>query len=191
MLASRATWLHGDENFGLLPIWVAGHGLLIFRPEPRGDRFLDVGECFLLVLPLRYTSGQGRAFDHKPTIFRLVELHMENHTDILPVKHDREVTKGWANRPIRAWRKPAARKNREKPAIRLTKAPPSPRRGKGTRKFQIKGRATRPTPQFKSNVGPPAEKGRAAVVQVVVNQRAEDRAAAGVLTEEDPNSFFA
>jgi hypothetical protein len=100
MLASRATWLDRDENFGLLAIWVAGHGLQIFRPEPRGDRFLDVGECFLLVLSLRHTSGQGRAFDHKPTIFRLVELHMENHADILPVKCGREVTKGWATRPV-------------------------------------------------------------------------------------------
>jgi hypothetical protein len=94
MLASRATWLDRDENFGLLPIWVAGHGLLIFRPEPCGDRFLDVGESFLLVLPLRNTTGQGRAFNNKPAIFRLVELHVEYHTDILPVKFFRKETKG-------------------------------------------------------------------------------------------------
>ena len=31
---------------------VAGNGLLIFRPEPRGDRFLDVGESLLFVFPL-------------------------------------------------------------------------------------------------------------------------------------------
>jgi hypothetical protein len=35
-------------------------------------------------------------------------------------------------------------KNREKPAIGLTKSPPSPRRGQGTHKFQIKVRAICP-----------------------------------------------
>src|ERR1700682_2202273 len=85
MLASRATWLDRDENFGVLPIWVAGNGLLIFRPKPRGDSFLDVGESFLFVFPLRHTPGQGRAFDNDPTIFRLVERHMKDHADILPI----------------------------------------------------------------------------------------------------------
>src|SRR5882762_1692149 len=102
MLASRATWLYRDENFGMLPMRVAGNGLLIFRPEPRGDRFLDVGESLLFVLPLRHASGQGRAFDNDPAIFRFVERHMKNHAAILPVKCRREETNGWSRRPIRA-----------------------------------------------------------------------------------------
>jgi hypothetical protein len=48
---------------------------------------------------LRHASGQGRAFDYKPAIFRLVELHMKNHGDILPVKCGRVETKGWAADP--------------------------------------------------------------------------------------------
>jgi hypothetical protein len=79
MLASRATWLDRDENFGLLPMWIARGGLLIFRPEPRGDRFLDVGESLLFVLPLRHTSGQGRAFDNDPAIFCLIKLDVKDH----------------------------------------------------------------------------------------------------------------
>jgi len=89
MLASRAACLDRNEYFGELPIGVAGDRFLIFRPEPRGDRFLDVGEGLLLVFPLRHASGQGRAFDHKPAIFRLFEFYMEDHTDILPVKRPR------------------------------------------------------------------------------------------------------
>jgi hypothetical protein len=57
-LASRATSLDRDENFGLLAVWVAGNGFLIFRPEPCVDCFFDVGENFLLVVPLRNTSGK-------------------------------------------------------------------------------------------------------------------------------------
>src|ERR1700720_1307816 len=90
MLASRATWLNRDEDFELLAIWVSGNGLLIFRPEPRSNRFLDVGESFLFVLPLRHAPGQGGAFNHKPAIFRLVERHMKNHGNILPVKYPLE-----------------------------------------------------------------------------------------------------
>jgi len=85
MLASRATTLDRDENFRELPIRVAGIRLLILRPEPRGDRFLDVGESFLFVLPLGHASGQGGAFDNDPAIFRLVERHMKEHADILPI----------------------------------------------------------------------------------------------------------
>src|SRR5579862_870817 len=84
MLASRATLLDRDENFRLLPIWIAGIGLLIFRPEPGGDSFLNVGESFLFVFSLRHASGQGRAFDNNPPILRFFELHMEDHVDILP-----------------------------------------------------------------------------------------------------------
>jgi hypothetical protein len=87
----------------LLAIRVAGIGLLIFRPEPCGDRFLDVGECLLLVFPLRHTSGQGRTFNNKPAIFRLVEFYVEDHLDILPVKSGREETKRWATRTHIEW----------------------------------------------------------------------------------------
>src|ERR1700690_3982687 len=59
MLVSLATWLNRDEDFRVLAIWVARDGLLIFRPEPRCDCFLDVGESFLFVLPLGHASGQG------------------------------------------------------------------------------------------------------------------------------------
>jgi hypothetical protein len=103
MLASRATRLDRDEDFGLLAMWVAGSGLLIFRPEPGGDRFLNVGESFLLVFPLRHTSGQGRAFHNEPAIFRLVELNMEDHGDILPVKCRREESKRLDTRLLPNW----------------------------------------------------------------------------------------
>jgi len=86
MLASRATRLDRDENFWQLPIWIAGNGLLIFRPEPRGNRFLDIGESFLFVLTLGNTSGQRGAFHYKPAIFRFVERYVKNHKDILPAK---------------------------------------------------------------------------------------------------------
>src|SRR5258708_14671418 len=90
-LAEKRCWqgapfgLDGDENFGVFPIGVAGNGLLIFRPEPCSNSFLDVGESLLFVLPLRYTSGQGRAFHDNPTIFRLIERHVKDHADILPI----------------------------------------------------------------------------------------------------------
>jgi hypothetical protein len=34
---------------------------------------------------LRHASGQGRAFDDGPAIFRFVERHMKDHADILPI----------------------------------------------------------------------------------------------------------
>jgi hypothetical protein len=77
--------LYGDENFGMFPMSIAGDGLLIFRPEPCDDSFLDVCKSLLFVLPLRHTSGQSRAFDHNPTIFRLVERYMKDHADMLPI----------------------------------------------------------------------------------------------------------
>jgi hypothetical protein len=69
----------------MLPMGVPGNGLLIFRPKPGGDRFLDVGESHLFVFPLGHTSGQGGAFDNNPAIFRLVERHMKDHADMLPI----------------------------------------------------------------------------------------------------------
>src|SRR5260370_8298900 len=63
----------------------ARSGLLIFRPEPCGDSFLDVGESLLFVLPLRHTSGQGRAFDNHPAIFRFVDRDMKNRVAIPPI----------------------------------------------------------------------------------------------------------
>ena len=53
--------------------------LLVFRPKPRNNRFLDVGEGFLLVVPLRDASGQCRALGHDPAAFRFGESHMKNH----------------------------------------------------------------------------------------------------------------
>src|SRR5258708_3702721 len=96
MLASRAAgcglylepaeiWSYRNENFGLLAMWVAGNCLLIVRPQPRGDRFLDVGQSFLFVLSLRNTSGQGRAFDNEPAVFRFIERYVENHIVILSI----------------------------------------------------------------------------------------------------------
>jgi hypothetical protein len=73
---------------------VAGDGFLIFRPQPRSDCFLDVGESLLFVLPLGHTSRQGRAFDNHPAIFRLVERHMKDHANILPVKCRRDESNG-------------------------------------------------------------------------------------------------
>ena len=78
----------------MLPVWVARNGLLIFRPEPRGDSFLDVGESLLFVFPLGNTPRQGRAFHNDPAIFRLVERHMKDHADILPVKRRGDETNG-------------------------------------------------------------------------------------------------
>src|SRR5216684_2024196 len=94
MLASRAIRLYGDENFGMLAMCVAGNSLLIFRPEPRGDRFLDVGESLLFVFPLRHASGQRRAFDDNPTIFRLIERDVKDHADIVPTA-TRRYNAGW------------------------------------------------------------------------------------------------
>jgi hypothetical protein len=85
VVSVSATWLDRDENFGLLPMWVSGNGLLILRPETCGDSFLDVGESFLFVLPLRHASRQSGAFDYKPAIFRLVKRHVKDHTDILSI----------------------------------------------------------------------------------------------------------
>ena len=84
MLASRATRLDRDEDFALSQVGVAGDGLLILRPEPRGDSFLDVGQCLLFVFPLRYTSRQSRAFGHNPAVFRVRECYMEDHAHMLP-----------------------------------------------------------------------------------------------------------
>jgi hypothetical protein len=83
LVSVGATSLDRDENFGLLPMRVAGHGLLIFRSVPCGNSFLDVGESLLFVFPMRHASGQGRAFNYKPAIFRLVERHVKDRTDIL------------------------------------------------------------------------------------------------------------
>jgi hypothetical protein len=73
---------------------VAGNGLLIFRPEPSGNSFLNVGESLLFVFPLGHTPRQGGAFHNDPAIFRLVERHMKDHADILPVKCRGEETNG-------------------------------------------------------------------------------------------------
>jgi hypothetical protein len=82
-LASRATglanYLDRYKNFRLIPVWVGGHGLVVFRPVPGCDGFLDVGESLLLVLTLRHTSGQCRAFGNYATIFCFVELDVKEH----------------------------------------------------------------------------------------------------------------
>jgi hypothetical protein len=85
MSASRAACLHREKYFRLLPVRFAGNGLLIFCPKPCGDSFLNIGESFFFVLPLGHASGQGGAFDNDPAIFRLVERHMKEHADILPI----------------------------------------------------------------------------------------------------------
>ena len=85
MLARRDPSLDRDANFRLLSMSVAGNSLLIFRPKPCANGFLDVGECLLFVLPLIHRSWQGRSFDNDPAIFRRVERHMKNQGPILAI----------------------------------------------------------------------------------------------------------
>ena len=59
--------------------------LLVFGPQPRGDRFFDVGEGVLFVFALRYTAGQSRAFSDDPAIFGLGERDVKYHAHILPI----------------------------------------------------------------------------------------------------------
>ena len=96
MLASRTTYLDRNENFGTLPMRVGGYGLLIFRPEPRADSFLDVGGSLLLVLSLGHTTRQSRAFDNNPAVVSLVERHVKDHADILPIAIDCHNAGGFA-----------------------------------------------------------------------------------------------
>jgi len=90
MLASRANSLNRNKNFGLLAVWVARHCFLILRPEPCGDRFLDIGESFQLIHPLGHAPGQGRAFDNEPAVFRFVERYVEYHVVILSIAASRD-----------------------------------------------------------------------------------------------------
>jgi len=83
ILASRATGLDGDEDFALPRLAVTGDGLLILRPEPCGDGFLDIGQCLLFGFPLRHASGQRRTFGHNPAVLRIGERYMEDHAHIL------------------------------------------------------------------------------------------------------------
>lgn len=56
--------------------------LLVFRPQPTDDRFLDVFERFLFIATLRYAAGECGAFDDIPTI-GLFHRHMEDHGAVI------------------------------------------------------------------------------------------------------------
>ena len=83
MLASRANRLHGDENLAI-PSPGGSGGLLVLGPQPRGNRFLDVGERLLLVSALRHAPRKGRAFGDDPAVFGICKRDMENHDRMLP-----------------------------------------------------------------------------------------------------------
>src|SRR5579864_2380802 len=85
MLPSRATRLNGDEDFALVRLRVFRRSLLILGPQPRGNRFLDVGQRLLLVLPLGDASGQGRTFGNNPAVLSFGERYVEDHAGILPI----------------------------------------------------------------------------------------------------------
>jgi hypothetical protein len=83
MLPSRATRLNRDQDFELTDLARLGrHRLLVFSPEPRGNRFLDVAERFLLILALGNASRQGRAFNNDPTVFCLRESYVKDHAPL-------------------------------------------------------------------------------------------------------------
>jgi hypothetical protein len=76
--------LHSDQNRIASGRGVAGgESLLIFRPEPCRDGFLDVLQGFLLVLALGDASWECRALGNEPTVFRLLECHMKHHGRLL------------------------------------------------------------------------------------------------------------
>lgn len=85
ILPSRATRLDGHEDFALIRPRVFRRGLLILSPQPRGNRFFDVGQRLLLVLPLRDASGQGGTLSDDPAVLSLGERYVEDHTHILPI----------------------------------------------------------------------------------------------------------
>jgi len=69
MLASRVTASDGNYDLGLMRIRGMGsQRLLIFRPHPRGDGFLDVVQSFFFVFSLGDTSRQSRAFGNNPAV---------------------------------------------------------------------------------------------------------------------------
>ena len=55
------------------------HRLLIFSPQPCGDRFLDVLQSFLFVPSLGHTPGKCRALRHDPAVFCFFKRNMKDH----------------------------------------------------------------------------------------------------------------
>ena len=62
--------------------WKFACSLLVFSPEPRGNRFFDVGQRFLFCLPLRKAARKCRTFCDDPTFFILLQDHMEHHGEL-------------------------------------------------------------------------------------------------------------
>ena len=81
MLLSLPIKLDG-HHYGLhiLPLFERGNGLLVFRPQPGGDGFLDVVKGFFLVLALRHAAGQRGTLGHNPAVLSLLKSNVEDHS---------------------------------------------------------------------------------------------------------------
>ncbi|MGH8657373.1 MAG: hypothetical protein ACREV4_02500 [Gammaproteobacteria bacterium] len=68
-----------DHGLAFWLLWEARDGLLIFRPEPGSDGFLDILQGFLFVFALGYATRQGWTFGNYPSVFGLFKGDVKNH----------------------------------------------------------------------------------------------------------------
>jgi len=92
--------LNGNQNFRLIATRRNGRsGLLILGPQPGSDRFLDVDQSFLLVLPLGHTPGQGRALSNDPAVFgryRATDYHLSPQKGFEYLKESIDAQMEWS-----------------------------------------------------------------------------------------------